>query len=224
MTLHAEYGTAVALNVGDFLLGEGYRLIAESGMSDRQKADMLEAAAHGHRDLTIGQGSELCWARRPEPLSVDAVLDIFRRKTAPAFEVALRLGAVAGGATDEVWDVLRRYSQALGIAYQIADDLKDLCSDEEPDDLVAMRPSIVLAVAYDRARGEDRQFFEAVWRRSSDAPADEVRRRIETLGAREEARRLLVRYEDETMRSLEPLTSTDLKGLLRRVVFKIFHH
>ena len=222
LTLHNEYGVPVALNVGDFLLGEGYRLIAESGLSARQRAEMLLAAARGHRDLTIGQGSELCWARRPEPLSVEAVLDIFRRKTSPAFEVALRLGAIAADATDEVWDVLHRCSEALGIAYQIADDLKDLCSDDGPSDVAAMRPSILLAIAHERAGPGDREFFDAVWRRASDAPADEIRRRLEALGVEDEARRLLVDYEARATRSLEPLTSADLKGLLRRVVFRIF--
>jgi len=106
LTLHNEYGLPVALNVGDFLVGEGYRLIAESGRPAGERAEMLLAAARGHRDLTIGQGSELCWARKPLPLSVDAVIDIFRRKTSPAFEVALRLGAIAAGAGDEVWDVV----------------------------------------------------------------------------------------------------------------------
>ena len=38
LTLHEEYGVPVALNVGDFLLGEGYRLIAESGLEPRQRA------------------------------------------------------------------------------------------------------------------------------------------------------------------------------------------
>jgi len=222
LTLHNEYGVPVALNVGDFLVGEGYRLVAESGLSAEQRAEMLLAAARGHRDLTIGQGSELCWARRPEPLSVDAVLDIFRRKTSPAFEVALRLGAVTAGATDEVWDVLHRCSEALGIAYQIADDLKDLHSDDGPSDVAAMRPSILLAIAYQRAGAGDREFLETVWRRSSDVPADEVRRRFETLGVEQEARQLLADYEDQATRCLEPLTSTDLKQLLRRVVFRIF--
>jgi len=222
LTVHQEYGVPVALNVGDFLLGEGYRLIAASDLSARQRAEMLLAAAHGHRDLTLGQGAELCWARQPEPLSVEAVLDIFRRKTSPAFEVALRLGAIAAGAGDEVWDVLHRCSEALGIAYQIADDLKDLHTDDGPSDAAAMRPSILLAIAHERAGPADRAFFDAVWRRSVEAPADAIRRRLEALGVEDEARRLLADYEAQATRSLEPLTSADLKSLLRRVVFRIF--
>ncbi|MBE3069935.1 MAG: polyprenyl synthetase family protein [Planctomycetes bacterium] len=221
-TLHEQYGIPVALNVGDFLLGEGYRLIGEADFPAEPKAEMLRAAARGHRDLTIGQGSELCWARHPQPLATAEVIDIFRHKTAPAFEVALRLGAIAGDAGEETWGVLHRYSEALGIAYQISDDLKDFRGEDDPSDVMAMRPSILLAIAHERARGPDRPFFEAVWRRAAEAPPDEVRRRLEALGVEDEARRLMAVYEDAAMRSLEPLTSSDLKGLLRRVIFKIF--
>jgi len=220
--LHAQYGVPVALNVGDFLLGEGYRLIAEAGFAPEPTARMLTAAAHGHRDLAIGQGAELCWARQPRPLSVDEVLDIFRRKTAPAFEVALRLGALAAGAADGVWDILHGYSEALGIAYQIADDIKDLHDGPEPNDLAAMRPSVLLAIAGQRAGQDDRRLLDALWRREAGVGPDETRRRFQALGVEPEARRLMAEYDQQAVRSLEPLTCPDLKGLLRRVVFKIF--
>ena len=50
-TLHEEYGVPVALNAGDFLLGEGYRMIAELDTGSRQRAGMLKVAAAGHRTL-----------------------------------------------------------------------------------------------------------------------------------------------------------------------------
>jgi geranylgeranyl pyrophosphate synthase len=223
-TLHEEYGIPVALNVGDFLLGEGYRMIAESGLAPERVAEMLRVAAGGHRDLAIGQGLELCWTRHPGPLRSADVLDIFRRKTAPAFEVALRLGAVAAGAGDGVWDVLGRYSTALGMAYQIRDDLKDWDGKAEPDDAGAMRPSILLAIAYERAEGDDRRFLQDAWRRSlrPAATAERVRAILVRLNAQQEARRLLSLYMDEAIRSLEAISSHDLKSLLRRVIFKIF--
>ena len=68
-TLHAEYGVPVALNVGDLLIGEGYRMIASSKESPEQKSQMLLVAAQGQRQLCRGQGEELCWARDPAPLS-----------------------------------------------------------------------------------------------------------------------------------------------------------
>src|SRR5207244_208020 len=93
-TLHEEYGVPVALNVGDLLIGEGYRLIGACQASAEQKAEMLAVAAAGQRELCRGQGAELCWRGEPKALTSLQVLDIFRKKTAPAFEVALRLGAI----------------------------------------------------------------------------------------------------------------------------------
>jgi geranylgeranyl pyrophosphate synthase len=225
-TLHEQYGVPIALNVGDFLLGEGYRLIASSGLAADRRAEMLRVAAAGHRTLAIGQGSELWWAYRPTPLGTEEVLGIFRRKTAPAFEVALRFGAIAAGADDDVWDVLHRYSESLGIAYQIGDDLKDrngLLANEAGGPAQALRPSILLAIAHGRAEGEDKRLLEAVWRRTRGAAPHEWRGLLARLKVEEEARRLLASYEEDALCCLEPLAGARLKNLLRRVLFQIFH-
>src|SRR5688572_17300087 len=100
--LHTEHGVPVALNVGDFLLGEGYRLLATCGAPPEVCAAMMRAAAEGHRTLTLGQGAELGWARAPRPLTSLEVLDIFRKKTAPAFQVALQVGAYVASSGGEL--------------------------------------------------------------------------------------------------------------------------
>src|SRR5438270_6140751 len=170
-TLHEEFGVAVALNVGDLLIGEGYRLLAACQASAEQKAEMLLVASQGQRQLCRGQGAELCWARTPQPLTQTQVLDIFRKKTAPAFEVALRLGALYAGVEqhEEVADALAAYSEALGIAYQIRDDLSDLGSKGETNDIAGLRPSLLLAVAYEKAKNDQKAQLESVWCRSPQA-------------------------------------------------------
>ncbi len=220
-TLHEEHGVAVALNVGDLLLGEGYRLLAECEMPAAVRAELLRTASRGHRTLCQGQGAELAWARSPEPLSSLQVLEIFRRKTAPAFEVALRLGAACAGGGPELDEVLQRYSEALGIAYQIRDDLDDLDAGEQPDDLSALRPSLPLAVAYEKAKGDHKALLDAAWRRRAGDPAA-LREALEATGAVERCRGLLDAYKEEAIRSLVDLENASLKGLLRRVIGKIF--
>ncbi len=222
-TLHAEYGVPVALNVGDMLLGEGYRLLAECGAPGETRAEMLRIAALGHRTLCRGQGAELCWSRTPQPLTSLQVLEIFRQKTAPAFEVALQLGAALAGADSDVGEVLERYSEALGIAYQIRDDLDDLTSGEAPDDLTGLRPTLPLAVALEKARVlDERELLEAAWRRSAEADPAKLRQVIRALAADERCQGLLDAYKEEAIRSLADLENASLKGLLRRVVGKIF--
>jgi geranylgeranyl diphosphate synthase type II len=226
-TLHAEYGTAVALNVGDLLIGEGYRLLASCQASAEQKARMLQVAADGQRQLCRGQGAELCWARNPAALRPNEVLDIFRRKTAPAFEVALQVGALYAGleAHAGVTEVIHQYSEALGIAYQIRDDLNDLGLSGDTNDLAALRPGLLLAVAHEKAQGAQKELFASLWRRTW--PAGVTQAQVEALyaelGATARAEVLLGAYKEEAIRSLHELENHNVKGLLRRVLGKIFN-
>jgi geranylgeranyl pyrophosphate synthase len=226
-TLHEEYGLPVALNVGDLLIGEGYRLIGGCGVSAEQKAAMLLVASQGQRQLCQGQGAELCWARTPAPLTSIQVLDIFRQKTAPAFEVALRLGALYSGMDQhlEVSEVLRAFSEALGIAYQIRDDLSDLGAAGETNDIAGLRPSLLLAVAHEKAQGDSKKLLESAWRRalSTEATAERIESLYRELKADERARTLLETYKEEAIRSLRGVGNANLKGLLRRVIGKIFN-
>ncbi len=223
--LHTEHGTPVALNVGDLLLGEGYRLIGECQADDARKVAMFQAAAAGHRTLCLGQGAELCWTRDPRPLASLEVLDIFRRKTSPAFEVALQLGAEYAGSDAATARVLAAYSEALGIAYQIRDDLDDLVAGSESDDVQAMRPSLPLAIALERvkAKKEERALLEKAWRRAcSSEELEQVRKIMAEYEVEDRCRTLLESYKEEAVRSLADLQNASLKGLLRRVISKIF--
>ena len=226
-TLHEEYGTAVALNVGDLLIGEGYRLLAACKASPAQKAEMVRIASEGQRELCRGQGAELCWARNPQSLTQHQVLDIFRKKTAPAFEVALRVGALYAGVEqhEEVEDVLHVYSEALGIAYQIRDDLSDLGDTGETNDIAGLRPSLLLAVAHEKAKDAKKEVLASVWRRQ--LPAGVSVKDIEAIytevGADLRAKTLLETYKEEAIRCLQDLDNPNLKGLLRRVLGKIFN-
>ncbi|MEQ1850978.1 MAG: polyprenyl synthetase family protein [Chthoniobacteraceae bacterium] len=224
-TLHEEHGIPVALNVGDLLIGEGYRLLAACNISAEQRAAMLAVAAEGQRELSRGQGAELIWARKPEPLTSLQVLDIFRKKTAPAFEVALRIGALYAGIElhDEVRDVLRAYSEALGIAYQIRDDLADLGQTTDTSDIDGLRPSLLLAIAHERAECDRRAITTALWSRQRTATVAGIEQLYRDLKADERCKELLERYKEEAIRSLRDLENASLKGLLRRVIGKIFN-
>ncbi|SVB25153.1 uncharacterized protein METZ01_LOCUS178007 [marine metagenome] len=226
-TLHAEHGLAVALNVGDLLIGEGYRLIGETDVSAEQRAAMLQMAANGQRQLCRGQGAELVWQQNPEPLKVSEVLDIFRQKTAPAFEVALRLGSICASLEkhESVSEVLAQYSENLGIAYQIRDDISDLGTEGETNDLAALRPTVLLAVAYGKAKAEQKEQLDQVWHRQlpEGLTFEDIEQMYLDLKAVKRAEDLLTTYKEQSIRSLTDLENSNLKGLLRRVIGKIFN-
>ena len=196
-TLHAEHGVAVALNVGDLLIGEGYRLIADAGVPAFSAVHLLRIAAEGQRELCRGQGAELDWQHDPKPLSSGQVLDIFRSKTAPAFSVALLFGAAHAGRLDEVESVLQTFSENLGIAYQIRDDLDD-SGEDNAGATRPVRPNIIDATARERFSGNMPE-------------------------AHDHCITLLERYKEGAVRNLQDLDNANLKGLLRRIVGKMFN-
>ena len=109
--------------------------------------------------------------RNPAPVTTDQVIDIFRRKTSPAFQVALGIGAALAGATAETQEVLREYSDALGIAYQIRDDLEDLSAPSSDTDGFGA-PTLLLALACAKAKATGRDEVLALWRGGRTSASD----------------------------------------------------
>ena len=191
-TMHETHGVEIAINAGDLLIGEGYRLLAEADVSDSQRVRMMQIASAGHRTLCLGQGAELVWARDRKALSPEQVIEIFAQKTAPAFDVALQIGAICAGGDDELSQVLHDFSRALGIAYQIHDDIDDHLTADGAEGR-HMCPNILDALSNDTGT--------AALQAASD---------------------LLEQYKTTAIEHLDSLTNSDLKALLRRMVGKIF--
>ncbi|TLD69003.1 DUF116 domain-containing protein [Phragmitibacter flavus] len=224
-TLHEEYSMPVALNVGDLLIGEGYRLLTDSKIRPDYRIAMMKIAAEGQRELCRGQGAELLWNEHPVALDTKQVLEIFRSKTAPAFEVALKIGAAMSGQLDETEEALHEYSEALGIAYQIRDDLDDLGDDADANNQATIRPSVVLSLLRERGTGEVKETMEKLWAGELPQIPDKalIREWAQSSSAHEKAMMLLESYKEQAVRSLQTVDNANLKGLLRRVIGKIFN-
>jgi geranylgeranyl diphosphate synthase type II len=193
-TLHKQVGIPVALNAGDLLVGEGYRWITTV---EENTAALLRIAAENHRTLCLGQGEELVGLSKDQTFTADQIIEIFRRKTAPAFGVSLQLGAVAASADESLLETLQSFSESLGIAYQIHDDLEEYKSGEAVD----LRASILLALANDVHPDGNPPFEE--------------------LMVVEKAEQLLEHYKNEAIRALNPVQNSLLKSFLRRITAKM---
>src|SRR5207245_6363543 len=88
-TLHRQYGVNSAINIGDYLIGLGYRLVSRErkNLGGDCTADILDRLAEAHLKLSEGQGAELLWrdAGDKSLTALDA-LKLYALKTAPAFE------------------------------------------------------------------------------------------------------------------------------------------
>ena len=154
--VHRRFGLPTAINVGDYLIGLGYRLLSrpsEDEIDSQARADVLDALAAAHMRLAEGQGSELLWRdakdRRLTPLDA---LKVYALKTSPAFEAALLSGVRLAGDAEPYREAIRVFSRNMGVAFQILNDLGDWVGDDmnkmsAGGDVFGGRPTLLWALA-----------------------------------------------------------------------------
>jgi geranylgeranyl pyrophosphate synthase len=177
-TLHRAYGLGPAINVGDYLIGLGYRLVSRErqALGSDTAADILDKLAEAHTKLSEGQGAELFWRETPQALSTLEALKIYALKTAPAFEAALYCGIRLAGPANGLEKSLADFARHLGVAFQILNDIQDWVGDNHNklvagQDTFAARPTLLLALALEALPAADRSELLHLLRSSAAQPA-----------------------------------------------------
>jgi geranylgeranyl pyrophosphate synthase len=180
-TLHRKYDPGTAINVGDYLIGIGYQLVnsARSEVSAEITCDVLDRMAAAHIKLCDGQGAEMAWHEQAtESITLLDVLQIYALKTSPAFEAALYAGMRMAGDVSGYEEMIPSFSRQLGVGFQVLNDLKDWRGDANNklvagQDMLAGRPTVMLALAFQSADDEQRQRLLDVF--SATDVEDEIR-------------------------------------------------
>lgn len=130
--LHVVYGVATAELASVTLTARAFETIArESAIAPAARARILGelAAAVGAAGCCGGQAADL--AADPAAVVLEDLEAIHARKTGALFVVAVRGGALAGGASEAALEALTLYARNLGLAFQITDDLLDFEGDPD---------------------------------------------------------------------------------------------
>lgn len=225
-TLHRRHGVSTAINVGDYLLGLGYRMIANEGgnLPCEAVTAILKRLSEAHVKLSEGQGAELLWrdeARKEISLQPIDALKIYALKTAPAFEAALYAGLRLAGPTEKYEEMISGFSRHLGVAFQIVNDLKDWSTDLQNkrvigQDALAMRPTLLLALALESAAPAQRE--ELLQLISGDSKTDAVVQRVariyDSCQVFEKARKLVEKYRQRAEAIADEVEPEKLRELL----------
>ena len=154
-TANALWGNAASVLVGDFLYSRSFQM-----MVGLDRMTVMRVLADTTNAIAEGEVLQLLHMGDPD-LSEARYFDVIRRKTAILFAAACRLGGHAAGLDEAQLDALHRYGMALGIAFQIADDVLDYIGDAARigkhlgDDLAEGKPTLPLIVA--QRRGSPQQ-------------------------------------------------------------------
>jgi len=157
-----KWGNEASVLVGDFLLGQAFRMMVEVG--SLRALDILSAAA---TVIAEGEVMQLAAAKNLET-SEEAYLAVIRGKTAELFAAACEVGPVIAGRSEAEQEAARAYGMNLGIAFQLIDDALDYGGTSTElgknvgDDFREGKITLPIVLAYRRGSEEDRAF----WRRT----------------------------------------------------------
>jgi heptaprenyl diphosphate synthase len=123
-SVNAKWGNNVAILTGDFLFARASEISSELG------TEVTRLLARTIATVCDGQIREVeSWGRIDQ--SEDAYLEVIRRKTAALIGTSCRLGGMLSDASPETIELLDDFGQALGLAFQLSDDIMDVISSEE---------------------------------------------------------------------------------------------
>jgi farnesyl diphosphate synthase len=158
-TVHVEFGQAQAMLAGDAMQALAFEVLTpERGVEPALQARLcgLLARSAGHAGMAGGQAIDL--ASIGKPLSEGQLRDMHRRKTGALLQASVLMGAACGKTSAATWAALADYGAAIGLAFQVIDDILDVTQPSETlgktagKDEDSNKPTYVSVLGLDAAR------------------------------------------------------------------------
>lgn len=212
-TANVRYGNSIAVLAGDFLLARASSLASGLGAYvSRRLADTIAALCEGQIMETSSLGRS--------DVGTEHYLEVIRRKTAALIATACHMGAWLSGAHEDAIAAATAYGDALGMAFQLADDILDVEGDPSASGKIPgtdIREGVMtlpaLATLDGRCpRGEDLRV--AIDSKDIDA-ALQI---LQTNGAIDLARGVVREWQERALMTLEPVPDGDAKAALAHLV------
>ncbi|WP_238370960.1 polyprenyl synthetase family protein [Heliomarina baculiformis] len=215
-TANLLWDNSSSVLVGDYLLARAFLMMVETE-SLRVLSILAGASA------TIAEGEVLQLSAASNLSTNESVyLKVVRGKTAALFSAATQVGGVISGADESHIQALYDYGDALGIAFQIADDLLDYQGDSSAtgknigDDFRERKLTLPVIKAVALADADERAFWQRTIEKGQQKPEDldtalEIMTRHDTFEA---TRQDALSWADKARESLAPLPEGELRDLL----------
>ena len=162
-TVHVQFGQAQAMLAGDAMQALAFEVLTpDDGVDPRVQARLcaLLARAAGHAGMAGGQAIDL--ASVGKPLDESTLRDMHRRKTGALLQASVLLGAACGPCDARAFQALSDFGAAIGLAFQVVDDVLDVTQASEVlgktagKDLEQNKPTYVQLMGLQRARDSAR--------------------------------------------------------------------
>ncbi len=218
-------GVPQAINTGDtlFTLSRmALHRLSDLGFSAQKVLDLMRLYDETCLALCEGQFLDIRASEGQEWMSVEYYLDMIGRKTAALIAGSVKAGAMLATDDDAVVEAYRRFGWALGMAFQINDDLLGIWGDEAstgkaPSDIEARKQTLPLLHALEHAAEADRELLRSILHGPATTDEDVATARdiLERAGSRQFSRGRAASYRDEAVLQLSQSGVVDGEALAR---------
>ena len=222
-TLWAIHGVPQAINAGDalFTLSRvALHRLTDLGFSDAKVLRLMRLYDMTCLALCEGQYLDIWASERAEPMSVELYFDMIGRKTAALIAGSVEAGALLATDDEAVISRYREFGWALGIAFQLNDDLLGIWGEsrqtgKEPSDVARHKMTLPVIYAFEHAGPEECVALERIWRTDDiqDGQVADAVALIERLGGRDYTRDQARQYRDKALAELEAAGVVDAEAL-----------
>ena len=214
-TANAVWGNSGAVLSGDFLYSRSFQLMVKA---DRMA--VMRVMADATNAISEGEVLQLMNCNDPE-VTEERYLRVIELKTSRLFQAAAEIGAIAANASPQEQAQMAAYGHAMGMAYQLVDDLLDYTADPEVSgknlgiDLAEGKPTLPLIYTMRRGTAEQGALIRDAIVQGKADQLTEVLQAVEAAGAIPYTRALAERYSDSAVAALGGIPDSPYKQALQ---------
>ncbi len=188
-TVHIKYGEPFAILAGDLLFARALDVL--DYYSDPQLyAQISRKFIQGVTDVCEGQYLDMSFEKRSS-VTKDEYMEMITKKTAALFYVASECGSIISGAPSNIQRAMKTYGEAIGLAFQIRDDMLDMSSDQEllgkdiGNDIRNGKKTLITVHALQHASGSNRNILLSFFGnpKASDEDINKVHKVFQDVGS-----------------------------------------
>ena len=223
-TIHVKWDVNAAILVGDELIGLSYRSLLRSKTADIE--GIVRAFTDGVIEVCEGQALDKEFETSTD-VTPDDYMIMIRKKTAELLRISSIIGAIIGKADDEGIKAISSYSENIGLAFQIQDDLLDVFADEGEfgkkigGDIIEKKKTYLYLKALDILKDAERDDFMFLYNSDTGSgkndAAEKIKKVIDVYSricVIESARNEIKKFTALANSSLESINSGDIKNKL----------
>lgn len=220
-TIHKKWDVNSAILVGDELIGLSYRSLLRAKTGNI--TGVLQAFTDGVIEVCEGQALDKEFEISSD-VSIDDYKIMIRKKTAELLRTSSVMGAIIGNADKTGIDAISNYSENIGLAFQIQDDLLDVIADEGEfgkkigGDILERKKTFLYLKALEILQGKERDNFMYIYNSGNDSESKikdivKLYNEVCVIGS---AKDEIASYTEKANKSLDCIQSSNARDLLER--------